>query len=817
MPVVMPRPAKLALLLLFSFSTARLSAGQRFLAPPEYRAGIRPVAVAVADFNGDGKPDVVVGNQGDGTISILLNKGDGMLLPAVNYQTGSVQSPYAIAVGDVNGDGKIDIVTGGSGVSTGELGVFLGNGDGTFQAGGAYASASQTPNAIALADLNGDGKMDLVVNSGLPADGSLNAVISVLIGKGDGTFKTATTVKLPNLESTTACMAIGDFNGDSKIDVAAVDRGTLTILLGKGDGTFQSPAFYTAPFTYSIAAGDLNVDHALDLVLGNYNGTVSVLLGNGDGTFQNAVNAANPVIAWSSAIADLNGDGKLDVITAGTNSVTVFLGDGKGGLSAPVIYASTAGPASPGSLTTTDLNGDGHLDVVSANYDTASISTILGNADGTLQTLVVSPSLAGPMLAGDFNGDGNLDIVASIQSKNEFSIFLGNGDGTLKSPASFPVGTEPISITVADFNGDGKLDVATANYSTISVVFGNGDGTFKPAVNYGKASNLGNPSTYITAADLSGDGKPDLAVVTLGFNGSPVVAIMLNKGNGSFLPAVQYPITDVPKEVTFADFNGDGILDMATIDSRAPFPVSILMGNGDGTFQTEVNYATQIGSATGLLVADVNGDGKQDVLVMWGVLGVLLGNGDGTLQRVTYNGSGGGIDILASDLNGDGKIDVTATARGYLSDLGVYYGNGDGTFNFTTYGLGAEYHAVGHFNSDNAPDVAIYNGVGVVILPNTGGTSDVLTSSVNPSTLGQSVTFKASVSATVKGAPGTPSGTVTFRDGSAKLGTVTVRNGLAFFSTSKLSVGTHNITANYSGDSNFNPNVSAVLSQTVHP
>jgi len=817
MSLPMSRSAKLALLFLLSISTARLSAGQRFVAPPEYRAGLRPVALAVADFNGDGKPDVVVGNQGDGTISVLLNKGDGTLLPAVNYSTGSVENPYAIAVGDLNGDGKIDIVTGGSGISTGELAVFLGNGDGTFQAGGVYPSVSENPNAIAIADLNGDGKMDLVVNSGLPADGSLNAVISVLIGKGDGTFKAATTVKLPNLQSTIACMAIGDFNGDSRIDVAAVDHGTLTILLGKGDGTFQSPAFYDASFTYSIAAGDLNGDHTLDLVLGNYDGTVSVLVGNGDGTFQNAVSTTDPVVAWSTTLADLNGDGKLDVITAGTNSVIVLLGDGKGGLSAPAVYASTAGPASPGSLITTDLNGDGHLDVISANYDAASISTIFGNGDGTLQTLTVSPNLAGPMLTGDFNRDGNLDIVTSILGKNQFSLFLGNGDGTLKSPTSFPVGTEPLSLTVADFNGDGKLDVATANYSTISVVFGNGDGTFKPAINYGKASNLGNPSTYITAADLNGDGKPDLAVVTLGFNGSPVVAVMLNKGNGSFLPAVQYPITNVPKEVTFADFNGDGILDMATIDSRAPFPVSVLLGNGDGTFQTEVNHATNIGNATGIVAADVNGDGKQDVLVLWGVLGTLLGNGDGTFQPIEYNGDGGGIDILASDLNGDGKVDVTATARGFLSDFGVYYGNGDGTFNFTAYGLGAEYQAVGNFNGDNAPDVAIYNGVGVVILQNTGGTSDVLTSSVNPSTLGQSVTFKASVTPTVKGAPGTPSGTVTFRDGSAKLGTVTLRNGLAFFTTSKLSVGTHNITASYSGDGNFNPNVSAILSQAVNP
>jgi hypothetical protein len=289
---------------------------------------------------------------------------------------------------------------------------------------------------------------------------------------------------------------------------------------------------------------------------------------------------------------------------------------------------------------------------------------------------------------------------------------------------------------------------------------------------------------------------------------------MLNSGNGTFLPATQYRVNGYPESVAFADFNGDGKVDMATFDYQVPYNVSVLLGNGDGTFQNPVNY--RIGApCIDLIAADVNGDGKQDLVLGCGVLAVMLGNGDGTFQDVAFDVFNlGAIHIAWGDFNGDGKVDIAAL--GY--DFGVFYGNGDGTFNYIDYGLEAKNIAVGDFNGDNAPDVAINNGVGVFVLLNTGGTHDVLTSSPNPSTAQQTVTFMALISATVKSsAIGTPTGSVTFRDGNSTLATVTLQKGAASFQTSALSAGTHKITAAYSGDGNFNPNVSAVLSQVVQP
>jgi Bacterial Ig-like domain (group 3)/FG-GAP-like repeat len=788
---------------------------QRFAVPPIYPVGYGPTGMASGDLNGDGKPDLVIATPGSLSVSVLLNKGDGTFLPVVYYAVSDVASATSVVVADFNGDGKLDIAATGDGCCGGAVAILLGNGDGTFQTPVGYAVGGGSPGSVVAADMNGDGKLDLVI----PSQGTVSlsyATVGVLLGNGDGTFQPVIVTTLTSFGGIQASLIVADFNKDSKPDVAFLVEGELNVLLGKGDGTFQPPVAYMPQEMAAIAAGDMNNDGIVDLVGVNVAGAVDVYLGNGDGTFQTAVASALSVNSEAIALSDLNGDGKLDVIVGGPfpSGVAVFFGNGTVNLSAPVIYAVGAGPASRGAVLAADLNGDGHPDVVCTNDLDSTITVLMGSATGKLASIVVAVSPAGPIVTGDFNNNGNLDLAASVFIKNEFSVFLGEGNGLLHAPADFAVGHFPESITTADFNGDGKLDIATANTVNVSVAFGNGDGTFQPAVDYGASSNLGSPSTYVTAVDVNGDSKPDLAVVTRPVGGPAVVAIMLNSGNGTFLPATQYRVNGYPESVAFADFNGDGKVDMATFDYQVPYDVSVLLGNGDGTFQNPVNY--RIGApCASLITADVNGDGKQDLVLGCGVLGVMLGNGDGTFQPVTFDLSNlGAIEIAAGDFNGDGKIDIAAAGN----DFGVFYGNGDGTFSYIDYGLEVRNLAVGDFNGDNAPDVAINNGVGVFVVLNPGGTYDVLKSSLNPSTVGQRVTFRASVSASVKGSSaGTPTGFITFRDGAFELAMVPLRNGVAFFQTSKLGAGTHNITAVYSGDSNFNPNVSAVLSQVVQP
>jgi hypothetical protein len=307
-------------------------------------------SVAVADVNGDGKPDLVVANCGpsggnsctNGTVGVLLGNGDGTFQIAASYASGGFDAS-SVAVADINGDGKPDLVVAndcannncGSGGVDGSIGVLLGNGDGTFQTAVAYDSGGYNANSVAVADVNGDGKPDLVV-ANLCASSSAcpNGVVDVLLGNGDGTFQSAVTYQSGGYYATS--VAVADVNADGKPDLLVASEfvsgdytnGTVGVLLGKGDGTFQSAATYESGGSAAVwvAVGDVNGDGKPDLVVANCgpsggdsctNGTVGVLLGNGDGTFQIAASyASGGFYARSVAVADINGDGKPDLMVA---------------------------------------------------------------------------------------------------------------------------------------------------------------------------------------------------------------------------------------------------------------------------------------------------------------------------------------------------------------------------------------------------------------------------------------------------------------------------------------------------------------------
>lgn len=270
-----------------------------------YETGPVPSAVAVGDFNDDGKMDVATANFGDGTVSVLLGKGDGTFQTARTYDGGAGAGAISIAVGDFNQDGKADIVLANS--EKGNFSVLLGNGDGTFRTPVKYGPFVN-PSAVAVGDFNSDGKLDLVVtNSG-------SSTISVLLGNGNGTFRKPISSPAGNSPSS---VVVADFNGDGKPDVALTNRdtNTISILLGKGDGTFQGPVTYGVTYyPQPIIAGDFYGDGKLDLaVVNGFVGTVSILPGNGDGTFQRAQTFDAGTDASSLAAGDFNGDGRLDL------------------------------------------------------------------------------------------------------------------------------------------------------------------------------------------------------------------------------------------------------------------------------------------------------------------------------------------------------------------------------------------------------------------------------------------------------------------------------------------------------------------------
>jgi hypothetical protein len=421
---------------------------------------------------------------------------------------------------------------------------------------------------------------------------------------------------------------------------------------------------------------------------------------------------------------------------------------------------------------------------------------------------------------GDFNGDGKLDLVVTNVGSSNVSILLGNGDGTFRPAVNYNVGLYPQSVAVGDFNGDHRLDLVVANTGggTLSVLLGNGNGTFRSAVNYA----VGESPSSVIVGDFNVDSRLDVAVANFGVasvcsEGS--VSILLGNGDGTFRHPISYDAGECPRSLAAGDFNSDGKLDLAT-------QTSILIGHGDGTFQRPVSYGA--GQVPGwVALGDFNRDHKLDVAgtvrvnIFTRGIAIYIGNGDGTFQPpVTYSAGGWAVAVAVGDFNRDGKLDLATTGVN-ISRVSVSMGNGDGTFQApVSFGVGARpvSVAVGDFNRDNSPDLAVTNNADntVSVLLNTGGTFVRLASSADPSLVGHPVTFTATVLASVAGS-GTPTGTVTFKDGTITLSNVSLVKGQASFTTSTLAVGTHKITATYAGDNSFNRNKSQPLIQTVFP
>jgi FG-GAP-like repeat/Bacterial Ig-like domain len=287
-----------------------------------FAAGVTPYGAATGDLNHDGKPDIVVTNYNAGEVSVLLGNGNGSFQAPVAYATGG-NGVVAVQIADLNGDGIPDLVSTEEANDT--VSVLMGNGDGTFQNETTYTSGVR-PHGVAIADVNGDGQPDLVV-----ADFGSNAV-SVFLGNGNGKFASPTSYAVG---TEPYGVKIGDLNGDGKPDVVVSNPtgSTFSVLLSNGDGTFQpQSSYHTGATSWEGALADLNGDGKLDYVVPSMaNATVSVFLGNGDGSFQSATNYPVNNSPTAVVIGDLNGDGLPDLaVTSGVGTLSILLGNGNG-------------------------------------------------------------------------------------------------------------------------------------------------------------------------------------------------------------------------------------------------------------------------------------------------------------------------------------------------------------------------------------------------------------------------------------------------------------------------------------------------------
>ena len=455
---------------------------------------------------------------------------------------------------------------------------------------------------------------------------------------------------------------------------------------------------------------------------------------------------------------------------------------------APVVYQS--GGNISDAIAVADVNKDGKLDVIVVNANPlglGSIGVLLGNGDGTLQTAATYPvkfSGADAVAIGDLNGDGWPDLVVGASDGFgvvSLNVLLNKGDGTFEAAVSYSAGTDISSVAIADVNGDGNLDVIaldeldkTETHSAVEVLLGNGDGRLGKAVTYeltvGETAGLS-----LAAADLNGDGKPDLVVTDGDNQGNAFIDVLLNKGDGTFPSEAIYPSGVFGSSVILGDVNGDGKLD-AIIAGRDG-SLSVLFGKGDGTFGAATEYPTGLTLPASVAMGDFNGDGTPDLAVASapglgispkGKVAVLLNNGHGTFQSPITYGTGGrnAFSVAVGNLTPGGKPDLI------LADGCDGY-NG-------TCPLGG--------------GVAVFLGV-----PAT--TKTTVETSSTPSPVGQGVTFTATVTATEGPIPnGT---TITFYNNSTLLGTAKTVKGAAKFTTSSLTVGTHTIKASYPSSAYF--------------
>jgi hypothetical protein len=528
---------------------------------------------------------------------------------------------------------------------------------------------------------------------------------------------------------------------------------------------------------------------------------------------------------FTTIAADFNGDGKLDLafVSISPTGLLIELGNGDATFQSPHLYS--LGSDTQG-IFAADFNGDGKLDIAVANGYDNTVSVLLGNGDGTLQAAKTFATGYYPfsVASGDFNGDGKLDLVVACNgggnNNGSISILLGNGDGTFRKHTDYtPPGTGFITVnamTVGDFNSDGKLDIALVDneVNELFILVGNGTGTFRftngvPTVSYG---------IRMLAPDVNGDGKLDLVIAEATTPGQ--IAVLIGNGDGTFQPAVQYSPGGSPQEVEAGDFNADGKIDLAAPNTGSS-TVGILLGNGDGTFQSALTFPTE-GNPFGLAVGDFNGDGQTDLAVTLSNAPnelLVLRQGPGPALTTTTLASsqdpsayGQALTFTALVTSGlgappDGEI-VTFMKGTKVLGTGSLSG-GSASFATSALPVGTNYiKAV--YSGDSNFRGSTSKAVKQVV--NRASTTTTLTSSQNPSKLGQSVTFTASMTAQFSG---TVKGSVTFYDGTTALKTVYLSGGVAKFTTSMLTSGAHSITATYNGNANFIGS-SASLTQTVN-